>query len=296
MDLNRLATFLQVVEHRSFTAAAAALGVRKSSVSRSVSALEEELGTALLVRTTRKLSLTDAGQAYYDVVRGAMTTVGEATASMRDLGQEPRGYLRITAAPNFDALAVVLAQFVRRYPKIQVEACLSSRAVDLIEERFDFALRGGQLIDSTLMGRKIAPSALAMYASPDYLLRRGVPQQLRDLALHDCVVYRATAGKGTWRVTGPDGPETVDVRASLSADDMAFVLRATAAGAGVGMLVSGLAKGPVKRGEIVRVLPQYALEAGGLYLVWPASRHPSAAATLLRDFIIQHLPVDPELY
>ena len=289
MDLNRLTTFLQVVEHRSFTAAAAALGVRKSSVSRSLSALEEELGTALLVRTTRKLSLTDAGQAYYDVVRQAMSTVHDATASMRDLGQEPRGSLRITAPPNFDALAVVLAKFVRKYPKIQVEACLSSRAVDLVEERFDFALRGGQLVDSSLVGRKLAPSALGLYASPDYLLRRGMPQTLRDLSAHECVLYRGVAGRATWRLTGPDGPESVEVHGAISADDMAFVVRATIEGAGIGFLVSSLAEPVVSSGDLVPVLPGFGQMVGGLYLVWPASRHQSAAAGLLRDFIIEHI-------
>jgi DNA-binding transcriptional LysR family regulator len=290
MDLNRVVTFVHVVEQGSFTAAAVALGVRKSSVSRSVATLEEDLGTTLLFRTTRKLSLTDAGRAYYDVVRPAVSTVSEASASVRDLGQEPRGQLRITAAPNFEPLAVVLAKFARKFPKIQVEACLTSRTVDLVEERFDFALRGGQLVDSSLVGRKVGASELGLYAAPQYLRRHARPQTLADVAQHDCVVYRGISGKATWRLEGPNGPESVEVRGRLAADDMTFVMHATAAGGGIGLIVSAIARPALDRGELVRVLPALSHTAGGLYLVWPATRHPSAAATVLRDFIIEKLP------
>src|SRR5437868_1024897 len=145
MDLNRVAVFVRVVETSSFTAAAHSLGLRKSSVSRGVSRLEDELGVRLLDRTTRKLTLTDAGRAYFDRVREALSFVNDATADVQEMGQEPQGTVRITAVPVFaeNFLADILARFVRRYPKIKIELVLTSRSIDLVEAGIDIAVRAG---------------------------------------------------------------------------------------------------------------------------------------------------------
>src|SRR6185295_17611582 len=213
MDLNRLAIFVRVVEASSFTGAARALGLRKSSVSRGVTRLEEELGVRLLHRTTRSLALTDAGRVYFDSVREALSGVEEATAGVKEMGHEPQGTIRVTAVPDFAAtfLAPLVSRFVRRYPKIHVDLVLTSRSVDLIDEGIDIAVRGGKLKDSSLVARKIFNTDLQLFAAPSYLRRRGVPKRLRDLTAHDFLLYRPEGGKNTLRLSGPKGDETVEV-------------------------------------------------------------------------------------
>src|SRR5258706_10135771 len=165
MDLNRLALFVRVVDTGSFTGAAAALGMRKSSVSRGVARLEEELGVRLLHRTTRKLTLTDAGRSYVERVRESIEGVDEATAAVRELGHEPQGLVRVTAVPEFAqrGLADLVVRFLRRHPKISIELVLTSRTVDLVEEKIDIAIRAGVLRDSTLVGRKIMATELQLF-------------------------------------------------------------------------------------------------------------------------------------
>ena len=183
MDLNQIGTFVRVVDSGTFTAAAAALGLPKSSVSRGVAALEEALGVRLLQRTTRKLSLTDAGRHYYQQVRASLSGLDQANSAVADLGGAPRGTVRLTAPPDFGEgmFPEVIAHFVRRYPGIQLDVVLTQRRVNLIDEGFDLALRAGKLEDSSLVARKIAGSELGLYAAPSYLERRGSPKRLAEL-------------------------------------------------------------------------------------------------------------------
>jgi DNA-binding transcriptional LysR family regulator len=291
MDLNRLSMFVRVAEAESFTRAASALGLRKSSVSRGITRLEEELGVHLLHRTTRSVRLTDAGRAYFDRVKESLSGVEEATAQIQEMGSEPQGHVRVTAVPDFAAnyVADIIARFVRRYPKIQVELVLTSRSVDLVEERIDIALRGGRLGDSSLIARKIVATDLELFAAPAYLRRRGKPKALADLASHDCLLYRPQAGRSIWRLAGPHGSESVEVKGPIGADDIAFLQRAAVAGAGITLLPSFNARQHVARRELVRVLPGYAMTGGALYLLSPASRHGFARVRLLREFLAANL-------
>ena len=287
IDWNQIAVFVRVVEAGSFTAAAAALGLPKSSVSRAVSALEAQVGVRLLQRTTRKLRLTDAGSRYFQRVRGAMAGLEEATAEVANLGKEVRGTVRLSAPSDTTALSLVelIARFVQKYPGVSIEVSLTSRFVDLVEEGFDLALRGaGKLDDSALIARKIAPSELRLYAASSYLRRRGRPATFAELAAHDCVLYRPKEGRNVWRLAGPSGFESVEVTGRVSADDMHFVQSAVAAGLGISLLPYLPALG-----EVERVLPDYALVGGGLYIVSPSSRHEPARVTLLREFLIAEI-------
>src|SRR6266550_2201038 len=271
MDLNRVAVFVRVVETSSFTAAARTLGLRKSSVSRGVSRLEDELGVRLLDRTTRKLTLTDAGRAYFDRVREGLSFVNDATADVQEMGQEPQGTVRITAVPVFaeNFLAEILARFVRRYPKIKIELVLTSRSIDLIEAGIDIAVRAGLLKDSSLVAKKLVTTDLQLFASPSYLRRRGTPKTVRDLASHDCLLYRPEAGKSLWRLNGPNGDDSVEVTGPLAADDLSFLERAAVAGAGIAMLPVLNIRPKLDQGRLVRVLPTHAMRGGALYLVSP---------------------------
>jgi DNA-binding transcriptional LysR family regulator len=180
MDLNHVAVFAEVVRAGSFTAAAASLGLPKSSVSRTVARLEDDLGVRLLHRTTRALGLTDAGRVYYERVQRALGALSEAASDAAGDTLEPRGLVRMTAPPDMGAMELVgmLARFRSDHPEITVEVALSGRFVDLVEEGFDLAIRGGRLDDSTLVARKIGTTDFALYAAPGYLARRGAPQTL----------------------------------------------------------------------------------------------------------------------
>jgi DNA-binding transcriptional LysR family regulator len=291
MDLNLVSMFVQVVERGSFTAAASQLGLRKSSISRGVARLEEDLGVRLLHRTTRRLNLTEAGSAYFARVRDVTSSIDEATSEVREMGHEPRGMVRITAVPDSGSsvLADIIARFVRQYPKIRVELVLTSRSVDLVEEGIDLALRAGVLRDSPLIARKIGPTDLGLFAAPAYVRRRGKPKALRDLGQHDCVLYRPEAGKNVWRLTGPKGEASVEVTGPIGTDDMSFNAHAVAAGAGIGLLPTVLAANGLEHGKLTRVLPDYAVTGGAVYIVSPPSRHQLARVRLLRDFMASAL-------
>jgi DNA-binding transcriptional LysR family regulator len=291
IDLNKVAIFVRVVEAQSFTAAGAALGIPKSSVSRSVSQLEETLGARLLQRTTRKLSLTDAGVAYYERASRALAGIEEATSCVNEMQGTPRGTVRITAPVDLGVsmLAPIVTRFARKHRGIRVEISLSSRTVNLVEEGFDLALRAGRLRDSSLIGRRIGSLAAHLFASPGYLKRRGVPQVPAELPAHDCVVFRSQHGKGEWRLSGPGGEEVVEVTGPIAADDLFFVRKVALAGGGIAWLPSVLCARDVERGRLVRVLPRHASGGGWLHLVYPSSRHLPQRVALFRDFLLASL-------
>jgi DNA-binding transcriptional LysR family regulator len=290
MDLNRIAVFAQVVEAGSFTGAAASLGVRKSSVSRAVAALEGELGIRLLQRTTRRLSLTDAGRAYYERARDALAGLREASEEAAALGAEPRGTVRVTApvdlAPD---LARLTDAFLRAHPQVRVEVSLTARYVDLVKEGFDLAIRAGALADSSLLARKLSDSALALFAAPSYLEARGRPRRLADLARHDCLLYRAGGETAVWRLTGRRGEEQVTVHGRAAADEFAFVRGMLLAGAGIALMPADMVADPLRAGAIERVLPQYVRRGGPVSVVWPSRRYEPVAVARLRDAIVAAL-------
>lgn len=294
MDLNHVTVFARVVELESFTAAALQLGLPKSSVSRIVSRLEEELGVRLLQRTTRKLNLTEAGRAYYERARVALSGLEEAASFATDLAAEPRGLVRLSAPPDIGSLHIadIVARFVRKYPRVQIELSLSSRYVDLVAEGFDLALRAGKLGDSNLIARKIGTDSLGIFASSGYLRKRGRPKTLADLAQHDCVLFRGKNGKCDWHLTGPNGDEPVTVRGPVNVDEMAFVQQAVAAGIGIALLPSIAVKLTARRGTLpmpVRILPEYSIAAGHLHVVSPSARYQPASVSVFREFLVGEL-------
>ncbi len=292
MDRNDIALFVRVVEAGTFTAAAATLGMPKSSVSRGVARLEDDVGVALLRRTTRAVTLTDAGHAYYERVKGAIAALDEAAALAGHAERDPKGDVRVTAPVDLGVvvLAPLLSHFVRTHPGLRVETVLTSRRVDLVQEGVDIAVRAGaRLTDSTLVARKVASSDLGIFASKAYLDRAGRPKKLADLARHECVLFRASGGHAVWKLHGPKGEERVHVSGSLSADDLTFVRRAVAEGAGIGVFQT-FSIGPERASrELVRVLPEYEVRDAALYVVTPATKYLPARVRLLRDFLVAEL-------
>ncbi len=290
--LELLPVFVEVVRQGSFTAAATQLGLPKSTVSRRVARLERELGATLLVRTTRQLRLTEAGADLFEDAAPALDRLDEAARSLRERQRVPRGTLRITAPIDLghDWLAEVITTFVERFPAVRVEVNLTNRIVDLVGERFDCAIRAGRLRDTTtLVARKMGGSRFGLFASPQYLARRGVPEALADLATHECVLFRASECRSTWKLDGPSGEEPVEVRGLVSADDFSFLRSAVRAGAGIGMLPTvGL-----DLDELVRVLPAYSVEGGAAYFVYPRARQVPAKTLAFRDHVLEAYRLAP---
>jgi DNA-binding transcriptional LysR family regulator len=290
LDLNLISVFSRVVETGSFTAAGAALGIPKSSASRAVMRLEEALGVRLLQRTTRRLTLTDAGQRYLAEVRGPLGRLAEASDEVTDMGREPRGVVRVSTAPpigdNF--MTDLFAVFVRENPRIRVELVVASRRVNLVEENIDLAIRAGRLDDSTLIARKIAVGDLGLYAAPSYVKERGAPRKLAALSSHDAVIY--TRSGSSWRLHGPRGVERVDVAGRLVADDMGTVRLLALAGGGIALLPELVAQGDIEQGTLVRVLPSYGLRGEPVHLVSVPLRHVPLRVKLLRDFLLREIP------
>lgn len=289
MDYNRVALFVRVVTTGSFTAAAAELGLPKSSVSRGVSLLEQDLGVRLLQRTTRQLMLTDAGQAYFEAVKASIGGIDEADAAAREHGSEPKGVVRLTAPPDYATLAPALMQFKRKYPSVRIEISLTSRYVDLVAEGFDLAIRAGRLEDSSMVARRVGASDIAMLASPDYLRARGVPKAVSELPSHDWVLYRASGGRATLQLRCEGETKSVEVSGTLIADDMAFCRSAAEAGAGIALLPVHTASEAISTGKLDFVLPQWRPHESAIYVVLPTARHVPTRVALLRDFLVEQL-------
>jgi DNA-binding transcriptional LysR family regulator len=290
VDLNDVATFVRVAEGGGFTAAAKALGVPKSTVSRSLARLEKALGVRLLHRTTRALALTDAGRAYFERVHDALSGVAEASADVVDLGKDPRGTIRITAPVDIGQalLAEVVTRFVEKYPGVRFEVSLTARVVDLVAEGFDLAIRASPLRDSSLVARRLGGAGMGLFASPAYLKRRGTPAKVADLAGHEFIGFRAESMRGPLLLSGPDGDERVQAGGGIEADDLLFVHRLVMTGAGIGLLPLFLTAcaSKAEREALVRVLPDWSLLGPALSVVAPSARHEPRRVRLFRDFLL----------
>lgn len=277
--------FVEVVRQGSFTAAAEVLGLPKSTVSRRVSRLEEQLGAELLIRTTRKLRLTEAGEAFHARVAPAVERVEEAARLVAERQEEPRGLLRVTVPVDIEWLPGLFVRFCERYPDVEVEVSVTGRTVDLVGEGFDAAIRAGRLEDSSLIARRLVKVSFHFFASCEYLEREGEPEALEDLADHRCVVFRPHQGVGRAVVITPDGRRTVELAGQLMTDDILFARAAVIAGAGIGLLPEGILGD--RRERVRRVLPDVHTPGGDVHLVYPSTAHLPAKVRAFRDFLLE---------
>lgn len=295
MDLNLVTAFVRVVEGQSFTEAGKALGLPKSSVSRRVSELEKELGVRLLHRTTRKLTLTEAGRTYFEQAERALLGLDAAAEAASGLDREPRGVVRFTAPIEVGVMSIsdVLSDFTRKYPDIHVDLSLDSTAVNLAEEGFDIGIRTGHTLDPSVVVRRLGSIEIGLFASTDYVARRGSPRTLGELSQHDCVLLRAQQQKAIWRLTGPDDAlSSVEVRGRISTDETLFVWQAVRSGLGIGLLPKHGVSTCVEAGKLppfVHVLPDYAVRGDELQVVVPAGAKRPHRVTLLRDYLVSSL-------
>jgi DNA-binding transcriptional LysR family regulator len=262
-------------------------------VSRAVSRLEDAMKVRLLQRTSRALSPTDAGRALFEEAQPhvhALRSVSDVVSAMVDT---PRGALRVTAPNDLGEvfLAGVFTRFVARYPDVSLDVVLTPRTVDLVAEGFDVAIRAGTLRDSSLVARKVGEADGALFATPEYVARRGMPRTLEELPQHDHVAFRPQRGRGRY-VLEPSGKErgekvTVEVAARVGADDFCFVRSAVLSGAGIGLVPMFMAHDKQKEGTLVRVLPEWAWRDGAFYLVHASGRHVPRKIAVFREFLIE---------
>jgi DNA-binding transcriptional LysR family regulator len=284
LDLNDIMVFVRVVEAGSFTAAARLLGMPKTTVSRRIAALEREVGVRLIQRTTRSLTVTDAGRLYYERSGEALRTIEDANLRLAEARAEPSGTLRISAPVGFGGsfLTGTVTDFLARHPKARVELLLTDDQLNLVEHGIDLAFRTGLLPDSTLVARKLGSTHRILCASPGYLARHGVPALPADLARHDCVIAGSSTSGAHWLLEGPHGQETVTVSGRFAANEMQAVFAAAVAGCGIAQLPHRMVGAPISDGRLRRVLDDYTTPAGGLHAVYPSSRHLSP---LVKAFI-----------
>jgi DNA-binding transcriptional LysR family regulator len=284
IDLNDIVVFARVVEAGSFTAAARLLSMPKTTVSRRIAVLEREVGVRLLQRTTRSLNVTDAGRLYYEQSSRALRTIEDANLRLAEARAEPSGTIRISAPVGFGGyfLTRTVFDFLAMYPKTNVELRLTDDKLNLIENGIDLAFRTGTLPDSTQIARKLGSTHRILCASPDYLARRGVPDQPTDLVRHHCVIAGPSTSSAPWVLDGPHGQETVTVAGRFAANEMQAVVAAAIAGYGIAQLPRAIAEASIKVGQLRRVLDDYTTLSGGLYVVFPSSRHLSP---LIKAFI-----------
>ena len=293
LDLNAARVLVRVVQQGSFRSAARVLGMPKTTVSRKVAELEEQLGVQLLLRTTRTLALTDAGTAFVEEAEGAIARLEAAEAAVAELHAEPRGTLRVTTTIPLgqQILAPIVAAFVAAYPAVEVVVHLTDRPVDLVSERYDIAIRAGALPDSSLVGQRIGSSTYRIVASPAYLAARGAPVRPADLSSHDCLRF-AKAGvavRTTWPFQVGKRAVDVPVRGRLVSDDFAVLRAAAECGAGIARLPSAVTHASLRDGALVGILDGFAPPPTPLHLLHAGSHRLPSRTRAFLDFAYPRL-------
>jgi len=290
MDLNSAWIFVRVVQSGSLSAAARLLQMPVSTVSTKISQLEERLGVSLLVRTTRKLQLTEAGSRYLQLASEACKAIEAAEASTTAEQQEASGIVRITAPVEMGStlLADAISKFQGAHPKVQVELILTDRVVDLVGEGIDLAVRIGALEDSSLVARKIGSSHFQAYASPSYLKKHGEPRTPQDLRNHDCLNFQGPV-KDLWELQNRGKRAQVEIEGSFSSNNLVALQRLALQGRGIALLPPYFCAEDVARGRLKHILKDYDSDRFVVHLVHPNQRFLPVRVRLLMDFIAQNL-------
>lgn len=293
-DVLSLVVFARVVETQSFTAAAAKLGLSKSVASARVSQLEQRLGTRLLQRTTRRLSLTADGLALYEHAARIAAAADQATAVAAGSAAEPRGVLRVSAPVPFAELylSAPIASYLARYPSVRVELLLADRFVDLVAEGIDVAVRiSAGLRDSSLVGRKLAEDHTVACASPAYLARKGTPAAPAELIHHDCLRYSLLKASDEWRFRDGGASFAVPVETRFEAASGVMLREAARAGIGIAMLPSFIVAQDLLEGRLVQVLAPFTFVHLAIHAVYPSAGVVPANVRAFVDVLVEHLRV-----
>ena len=289
--LTEMEAFVRVVDHGGFTDAARKMGLSKSAVSKHVSALEARLAVRLLNRTTRRVSPTEVGLAYYDRARSVLAEAEEADSMVTAMQATPKGSLRVSAPVSFGVtqVAPAVAKFLCAYTEVDVNMVLDDRFVELLAEGFDVAIRIGILADSSLKAKKLAGTRSVIAASPGYLAEAGTPRSIDDLSEHRLLHYSQLASGNFWRLRGPGGEERqIRVGGRLTVNNGEALMRAAEAGLGIAQIPSFMLGDALEAGRLVEVLPDRPPEILGIYAVYPQGRFPQPKLRAFIDFMAEH--------
>ena len=294
-SLDEIEAFTAVIDHGGFTQAARALGVGKSAISKQVARLEDRLGARLLNRTTRKISTTEVGRAFYKRCSRIVADLDDAERAVLDLQAEPKGLLRVNAPMSFGAmyLAEAVAGFMSDHPDLAIDLDLSDRLVDVVEEGYDLAIRITRLPDSSMIARKLAPFERVICASPAYWEKHGQPSNPEDLADHNCLQYAYLSTGNEWSFPKGDDIRTVRVDGNLSANNGEALRAAAIAGHGVLNSPLFIVADALRDGRLESVLDDYAYTGAAIYAIYPHNRHLSAKIRLFVDFLAARFGAKP---
>lgn len=275
MDLNSAFYFIQVVQAGSFVQASRLLEVPKSTLSDKISELETELGVMLLLRTTRKLSLTEAGETFYRKVQPALLQIRTASEETSDFQTAPQGRLRITAVSGLGSSSLIdaIARFRQKFPAIKVELDFTDRLVDIVGEGYDIAIRAGALEDSTLISKKVGTSSFGLIAGPKYLKKHVTPKHPKELIHHSCIQFSTYGVDPVWDLQSQSGKKArIDISGGVSANSISAIKRLAELDEGIALLPLFQCQKKFERGSLVHILPEWATELAPVHLVYPRQK------------------------
>ncbi|MEJ2454588.1 MAG: LysR family transcriptional regulator [Candidatus Thiodiazotropha sp.] len=294
--LTDIAVFVQVVDAGSFTAAAERLRLSKSVISKYVTRLEERLGARLLNRTTRRLSLTEVGRAFYERSRLGLQELEEAEAEVSRLQNAPRGTLKINCPMSFGIMHIspALPEFLARYPDLAVDMSLDDRRVDLVQESFDLAIRIGELPDSSLVARRLGPCRHVVCAAPGYFVRHGVPHTPEELRDHNAITFKYQDSPNEWHFRSAQGGIIrVPVQGNIQINNSLGLREALLREAGVTLTPTFVVGDDIKSGRLQAVLREYTALEVSIYAVYPQRRHLSPKVRAFLDFMLERISERP---
>jgi DNA-binding transcriptional LysR family regulator len=281
--------FVRVVEKGSFSATAEEFRISPTMVGKYIMHLEERLGARLLNRTTRQQSLTEVGNVYYERCKVVLAEVEVADASATALQQVPRGLLRVSAPVTFGANALVgaIGDYLQKYPEVHIELSLNDRVVNLIDEAFDVAIRIGNLPDSSLIARKLAPYRMIACASPSYLARHGSPQTPAQLAAHNCMGFMYSVAQKHWQFTDREITSNVQINGNFRVNNGQALRTAALHGMGIIVQPEVLLTEDLASGALVRILPDHKLPSLSMHIVYPLNRNMTLKMKSFIEFIVE---------
>ncbi|MBT5192379.1 MAG: LysR family transcriptional regulator [Rhodospirillaceae bacterium] len=294
-NLSEMAVFAKVVQQQGFTAAADALGISKSAVSKQIGRLEDRLGARLLNRTTRKLSLTEVGEVFYERCARIVEEAQAAADEVGSLATTPRGRLRVNAPMTFGTLHLgpVIGEFLEAHPEIQVDLVLDDRFIDLVAEGFDAAIRIAALTDGSVIVRRLAPMRAVLCAAPEYLRRHGKPETPEELHDHNCFGYLYLDSGTDWNLEGANGSVSIPLQGNLRANNGEVLRDVALAGTGIMVLPTFIVGKQLRAGTLVEILPGCLPQTHDIFAVYPHRRHLTRKVRAFVDFLVARFGPEP---
>jgi DNA-binding transcriptional LysR family regulator len=296
MDRFRLMqTFVRVAEVGSFSAAARTMRSSKAVVSKYIGLLEEQLAVRLFNRTTRQIRLTAEGRDYLQRCKMILADLDEAERSVKDQHAAPRGLLHISAPMSFGVrhLAPAIAEFIEIWPDIEIDLDMNDRFVDVLAEGFDLAIRGGTMVDSSLIARRLAPLRLALCGTPEYFDKYGEPQSPEQIKEHNCIVYSYDRSSNNYHFQSDSGEIIVPVKSRIRVNSGDAIRQIVLQGQGIAVLPTFLVGNDLIHGTLKSTLAEYPLKEGGLYALYHHNRHLSAKVRVFVDFLAKKYGPNP---